>query len=52
MIVGTKTDLIEKRDVPENKIFDFVHKNNFKYIEVSAKESKNIDMSFEMMVRQ
>lgn len=50
MIAGTKTDLVEHRMVPENKIFDFVHKNKFKYIEVSAKDSKNIDVLFNMMV--
>jgi small GTP-binding protein len=51
MIVGTKTDLIDNREVSEHQIFDFVHNNHLKYIEVSAKDRKNVNLLFEIMTR-
>lgn len=51
VIAGTKSDLINSKEVPDDKIFEFVHANNFKYIEVSAKESKNIDVLFDMITK-
>jgi small GTP-binding protein len=51
MVVGTKTDLINKRAVDESDIFNFIHSNNLKYIEVSSKESKNVKLLFEMMTK-
>ena len=46
VLIGNKSDLIEKREVKEEEIDSFAKDNNIKYFETSAKDGKNIDESF------
>jgi small GTP-binding protein len=48
ILVGTKCDLIELRTVPCIDIAKFINNYNIKYLEVSSKESKNIDVLFKI----
>ncbi len=49
ILVGTKSDLVNERQVPQHEIVDFILKHNLRYLEVSSKEGKNVDLLFSMM---
>jgi|GEM_PF-5059542 len=55
ILVGTKSDLKQKRATPEKEITKFTQENKALiqgYIEVSAKENVNIDSLFELVVKE
>ena len=47
VLVGTKADLKEKRDVETKEILEFSKKLGVKYIETSSKENLNVSKPFE-----
>ena len=56
VLVGNKSDLVNKREVSEEEIENFAKNNNLMYFETSAKDGKNIDECFyfiaEKLVKQ
>lgn len=50
IIVGTKSDLFEERDVPYEQIIEFVNLHGTRYMETSAKDGTNIDVVFTTFV--
>ena len=46
ILIGNKSDLVDKREVKEEEIDRFAKDNNIIYFETSAKDGKNIDESF------
>lgn len=51
VLVGTKADLKEKRDVETKEILELSKKLGAKYIETSSKENLNISKPFEEMAK-
>ena len=47
ILVGTKSDLTERRVVRQQDAEKFAKKHNFRYFETSAKEGTNIDEMFQ-----
>ena len=56
ILIGNKCDLVDKREVTNEEIENFIKNNNINYFEASAKEGKNIDEAFlfiaEKLVKQ
>ena len=56
VLIGNKSDLVNKREVSEEEIEKFAKDNNIMYFETSAKDGKNIDEFFyfiaEKLVKQ
>ena len=56
VLIGNKSDLVDKREVTEEEIENFAKDNNIMYFETSAKDGKNIDECFyfiaEKLVKQ
>lgn len=46
ILVGTKCDLIDEREVNQEEIIDFIIKNNLRYLEISSKDGKNVNLLF------
>ena len=46
ILIGNKSDLIDKREVSKEEIEKFIKDNNINYFETSAKDGKNIDECF------
>ena len=46
ILIGNKSDLVEQRNVPKEMIIQYCEKNLFNYIEISAKNNKNIEKLF------
>jgi Ras-related protein Rab-1A len=46
ILVGSKTDLEDKIEVSCSEALSFANRHNMKYVETSAKESKNIELAF------
>lgn len=46
ILIGTKSDLVEKRKISYTDASEFAKNNNMEYIETSAKSSINIDTAF------
>ena len=46
ILIGNKSDLVDKREVTEEEIENFAKDNNIMYFETSAKDGKNIDECF------
>ena len=46
ILIGNKSDLTEQRSVPKEMIIQYCEKNLFNYIEISAKNNKNVEMLF------
>lgn len=49
ILVGTKLDLEEKREVSYNEGLEFANLHNMKFFESSAKENKNVRQIFEFI---
>lgn len=47
IIVGNKNDMEDKRQVSQSEIDDYVQKNNFEYVSVSAKTGASVGILFE-----
>ena len=52
VLVGSKCDLVNDREVTSQQIEEFTKKYNLKYVETSAKQRINVDDSFFTLVRQ
>ncbi|KAJ6238650.1 ras-related protein rab-37 [Anaeramoeba flamelloides] len=52
LLVGTKCDLEEKREVSIQEIQDFVEKYKLYYLETSAKNGTNVKLMFQIQVAQ
>ena len=56
VLIGNKSDLVDKREVTEEEIEKFAKDNHIMYFETSAKDGKNIDECFyfiaEKLVKQ
>jgi small GTP-binding protein len=50
IIIGTKSDLIEERQVPIDYVIDFVKKHETKYLETSSKDNINVDIVFNVFI--
>lgn len=50
IVLGNKSDLQNTREVTPEEQKDFTDKNNIKIIEVSAKESLNVELAFRTVV--
>jgi small GTP-binding protein len=48
VILGNKSDLVEKREIPQNVINDFID-GEYSYFEVSAKNGNNISLAFDKL---
>ena len=46
MLIGNKSDLVERREVQEADVENFAKQHNIEWIETSAKESDNIEAAF------
>ena len=46
ILIGNKSDLVEQRNVSKEMIIKYCEKNLFNYIEISAKNNKNVEMLF------
>jgi Ras-related protein Rab-1A len=46
VLIGNKSDLVNRREVNEEDIEKFANNNNLMYFETSAKDGKNIDECF------
>ena len=46
ILVGSKMDLVEKREVPEAKAREFASRNNMVYLEASAKDDQGVHEAF------
>ena len=46
VLIGNKVDLVDKREITQEEVEDYVKMNNILYFETSAKEGKNIDECF------
>jgi small GTP-binding protein len=51
ILVGNKSDLASKRQVPDYRVEEAIKRFNAMWIETSAKTGENIDESFMMLVR-
>lgn len=49
IIVGNKSDLVTSRKVNDVEIMKFIKKHKLEYLEVSAKDGKNISQTFEKL---
>lgn len=52
IIAGNKCDLIDSREVSKEKIIEYSKELNLPFIEVSAKTNYNIDIMFEILIRE
>ena len=52
ILVGNKIDLVNEREVPEEKAKNFATKNKLEYIETSAKDGTNIQNAFDALIAQ
>ena len=52
ILVGTKCDLNEERDVSQDRIHTVCDEMNLLYIEVSAKEGINVDFAFKEILEE
>ena len=50
VLVGTKCDLIEERQVTVEEIAKFAEKQGLPYFETSAKDNKNIHETFQYIL--
>jgi len=50
VIVGSKSDLESSRKVPLSAAQEFVESHNCRYVEISAKENRNVDLAFAVLV--
>ena len=50
ILVGTKSDLVDKRQVSFTNITNFCRKKGFKYFEVSAKSNQNVEELFQHVI--
>lgn len=50
LILGNKSDLQNSRQVTPEEQKEFTEKNSIKVIEVSAKESSNVELAFRTVV--
>ena len=51
-LLGNKIDLLEKIDVFEEDVIDFVEKNNIRYFEISCLEAIGFEKLFEDLINQ
>ena len=52
VLIGNKSDLVDKRVVTEEEIVKFIKDNNINYFETSAKDGKNIDECFNFIAEK
>ena len=52
VLIGNKSDLVDKREVTQEEIEKFAKDNHIIYFETSAKDGKNIDECFHFMAEQ
>jgi len=50
VLIGTKSDLVDRREVPRKTAEDFCQLHNIQYIETSAKNGVNVDLAFNEMI--
>ena len=50
MLIGSKLDLIEEREVQYNEGKEFADKNGMQFYEVSAKTGENVEQAFNHMI--
>lgn len=50
IILGNKSDLVDKREIPQNDINNFI-KEEYPYFEVSAKNGNNISLAFDKIIK-
>lgn len=50
-VVGNKNDMEDKRQVSQSEIDDFVQRNGFEYVSVSAKTGANVEIVFQKLAR-
>lgn len=50
LLVGNKTDLVDKREVRKEDAAQYAKQNNLAFIETSALESINVDLAFERII--
>ena len=52
VLIGNKSDLVDKREVTKEEIEKFIKDNNISYFETSAKDGKNIDECFTFIAQK
>ena len=52
MLVGNKTDLEDKREVPIDEGQKYAQKNGLAFIETSAFDGNNVDLAFTTIINQ
>lgn len=52
IIIGTKNDMMYKREVDITSISDFINKYKYTYIETSAKNGNNVENAFIKIINQ
>lgn len=50
LLVGNKTDLVDKREVRKEDAAQYAKTHNLAFIETSALESTNVDLAFERII--
>ena len=52
MLIGNKTDLVDKRAVASETASDFASKNQIAYLETSAFDGSNVDLAFQSLINE
>jgi len=52
MVVGTKMDLEDQREVPQQEGLEFARENGIAFIETSAKDATGVDTAFSRIVQE
>ena len=52
ILIGNKSDLVEKREIEKDIILDYCEKHLFNYLEISAKKNTNIEKMFKEVAYQ
>ena len=52
ILIGNKSDLVEKREIEKDIILDYCQKHLFNYLEISAKNNINIEKMFKEIAYQ
>jgi len=52
MLVGNKSDLEDKREIHVTEAKDFAERNKLSFIETSAKDSTNVSLAFESLLKE
>lgn len=50
ILIGTKSDLVDKRAVPNGQIIQFCRENDLTFLETSAKDNINITEAFDLII--